>query len=291
MKNYIFLLIFGLLYITVLTYLIIKAKDIFRNPDKYDKVNGGYKYLHSFWYEPPSRYRRRLFSKNYIASVLVWIPLIILLPAAYYFICIAIQKYLFLPNEAILLKSDGVFIGGIGMLFLSIILAGWISFHSSAPIMIACSLTAFHSRNRSGDWKKLICGLLITAGLCLPLMAAGINTYAYLTDDGISVNRFLSIKEENLLFSDVTESKTSFRSSNDQTEFYFSYAIASADGCQIDLFDYCSVSQLSEIHNELQSMGVSMERGIIDRNTFQLMQNTTEEEILELLPHIFVVED
>ena len=157
--------------------------------------------------------------------------------------------------------------------------------------MVASTRSSISSIFRSDDWKVNVCILTITSIFCLPIMAMGINSYTYLKFDGIVQNKFFSITEEELLFSDVEKGKTSFSIDEKENEFIFSYEIVSSDGRKIDLFACCDASELMLIHDKMQMLDVSIEKGVIEQSIYEQMKKEVEDiDIVEILPQVFIVE-
>lgn len=112
-----------------------------------------------------------------------------------------------------------------------------------------------------------------------------------LTSEKIAVNRFLSITEEEILFSDISHAETSFSSNKDKSEFYYSYVITTWNGAQMDLFEYCNNCALMNIHSSLQALGVPFQKGSIDQYTYQLMELVTESERMKIIQQLYTCND
>ena len=291
MKNQLFVIFAVILYVIIIILLARKAKDIFNNPKKYNEIKGWRKYRSSFWYEPLSEYHRNLFSKNYVAPIIVCIPLMLGLLIIYFVIGYLIQKYIFLPEGVMFLHGGGLWIGALGAIFFNITLEYWIIFHCKSPIMIACSITAFSSKGRSDDWKKLICGMLAVSIICLPLMFAGINTYAYASDKEIAINDFLQISERHIWYTDIESIETVYRVSGDQTEYYFSYFITIGDNKEkIDVLEYCAPGEMIYIHDQIMDENVAMQKGIIQNDIYQEMKKVIGGTEVEMVEELFEID-
>lgn len=291
MKNQLFVIFAVILYVIIIILLARKAKDIFNNPKKYNEIKGWRKYRSSFWYEPLSEYHRNLFSKNYVAPIIVCIPLMLGLLIIYFVIGYLIQKYIFLPEGVMFLHGGGLWIGALGAIFFNITLEFWIIFHCKSPIMIACSMNAFSSKSRSGDWKKLVCGMLVGSIICLPVMFAGINTYAYASDKEIVINDFLQISERHIWYTDIESIETLYRVSGDQTEYYFSYFITIKDTEEkIDVLEYCAPGEMIYIHNQIMDENAAIEKGIIQNNVYQEMKKVIGETEVKMVKELFEID-
>lgn len=291
MKNYVYVIIATILYITIIVLLARKAKDIFNHPGKYNAIKGWKKYQHSFWYEPLGQYYKKFFSKNYVAPIIVCLPLMIGLIIIYFIVGYFIQKWLFVPKDVIFLHGDGLWLGMLGALFFDIVFEYWIIFHCKSPIMIACSMTAFNGRNRHGDWKKLVCGMLVASIICLPVMFAGINTYAYASDKGLAINDFWQICERHISYEDIESIETEYRASGDQTEYYFSYYITIENDEEIiDVLTYCSPEEMLFIHNQIMDTDAIIQKGTISNKTYQEMEAVIEESEVEMVKELFEID-
>ena len=291
MKNQLFVIFAVILYVIIIILLARKAKDIFNNPKRYNEIKGWRKYRSSFWYEPLSEYHRNLFSKNYVAPIIVCIPLMLGLLIIYFVIGYLIQKYIFLPEGVMFLHGGGLWIGALGAIFFNITLEFWIIFHCKSPIMIACSMNAFSSKSRSGDWKKLVCGMLVGSIICLPVMFAGINTYAYASDKEIVINDFLQISERHIWYTDIESIETLYRVSGDQTEYYFSYFITIKDTEEkIDVLEYCAPGEMIYIHNQIMDENAAIEKGIIQNNVYQEMKKVIGETEVKMVKELFEID-
>jgi len=289
MKNYLFLIIAIIIYAVIIIVLALKAKDIYKNPKKYNEIKGWRRYRYSYWYEPLDEYHRKFFAKNYVAPIIVFVPLMLGLNIAYFVIGYLIQKYIFIPEEVMFLHGEGSWIGGLGAVFYAIELTFWIIYHCCSPITIACTMTAFNSKSRSGDWKKLVCGMLVASVICLPVMFAGINTYAYASDKGLALNDVLQINEKHILYEDIERVETEYRSNKDQTEYYFSYHIMTEDEQKIDVLKYCSYGEMIWIHNQIVEEDVIIQKAIIEKDIYHEMEAVLESSELEMVKELFEV--
>lgn len=288
MKNDLFWIVAAGLYIVVLVLLVRKALDIFRNPEKYDQIKGWERYRSSFWYEPLSEYNSRFFSKNYTAPLLVFLPLDLGLTTAYLLLVPVIQKHLFVPAGGTYLHGEGRWLGGCAMVFYAIELSVWLVYHSSRPIAIACSRSAFSSEKRSGDWKKLICGLLIASVLCLPVMFAGIDTYAYTTGEGLAVNKFFQLRETAVSYEEIERVETRYSPYKDESNYNFSYIIT-VNGEETDLWNFCKPEELVEIHRQIEENGVQIREAVVSRKTYTNMEEVLEESELAMVSVLFEI--
>lgn len=291
MKNQLFVMFAVILYVIIIILLARKAKDIFNNPKKYNEIKGWRKYRDSFWYEPLEYYHKSLCSKNYLAPIIVGIPLMFGLLISYFIVGYLIQKYIFMPAGVVFLHGEGLWIGALGTIFFDIVLEFWIIFHCKSPIMIACSMNAFSSKSRSGDWKKLVCGMLVVSIVCLPLMFAGINTYAYASDKEVVLNKFMQISEKHIWYKDIESIETEYRSNKDQTEYYFSYFITIEDNEEkIDVLEYCAPGEMIYIHNQIMDENVAMKKGIIQNDIYQEMKKVIGETEVEMVKELFEID-
>ena len=93
--------------------------------------------------------------------------------------------------------------------------------------------------------------MLVASIICLPVMFAGINTYAYASDKGLAINDFWQICERHISYEDIESIETEYRASGDQTEYYFSYYITIENDEEIiDVLTYCSPEEMLFIHPE-----------------------------------------
>lgn len=290
MKNHLFVIVVAILYMFIIVLLVRKAKDIFHNPEKYNAIKGWKEYRSSFWYEPLSDYHNKFLAKNYVAPIVVGIPSMLGILISYFFLGYLIQKYILVPDGAIFLQGDGLWIGALGLLFFGIYFIYWIIFHCKNPIMIACSMTAFNSKYRSDNWKKLVCAMLVVSIICLSITFAGINTYAYASDQEFVFNNFWQIDEEHILYKDIESVETEYRVNNDQTEYYFSYFIVTGESEEkIDILKYCSPEELLYIHNQIKNEKVTIRKGVIKSDIYQEMKTTIQEVEVEMVNELFQI--
>lgn len=285
MKNGFFWIAAVVIYIAVLALLGRKAEDIFRHPERYREIAGWREYRSSFWYEPRSDYHK-LFSKTYAAGIIVSLPLYLGLVCAYIFAATLIQKLLFIPAEGMYLHGDDRWSGFCGAVFYAIELEFWILYHCKKPIAVACTMTAFNSRSRSEDWKKLVCGMLVASAICLPVMLAGLDTYAYATEKTLVVNKFFRLSEIAVDYDKAERIETRYSPYKDESGYNIYYLIT-VNGEETDLWNYCNVKELVELHQRFEAAGADIQKAAVDRNTYANMQKVWSESKMAMAEALF----
>lgn len=283
-----------LIYILIMIYFIRKWKDIFTNSEKYDEIPGWKKYRNSYWYEPLSQYK-----KNYIAPILVGIPLDLIPLAGAYFLAKILQSIYFVPNVAIIQLQINEFpIGLCGIIFISIILSFWICYNSKIPIFIAATMTAFNSDRRSTDWKKLIVSLTVIFAIAFPFYILSVNTYGYITEEKVVYNAYFDIIENDYYYDDIIRTETTVRSCNDKSEYYFSYIITNSRGESVDVFNQTfktdkgftkplSLKSAQYVYDALKDRNVPILKSNIDDELYQSLKNTCYPTSFELISNLY----
>jgi len=284
MKSILFLLFCFIGYVVIIAFLIVKAKDISRNPARYEVIPGYQKYRNSFWYE--RKYNR--YGKHYHASLIIGLISLIFCFPAYILFGFLIRKYLLLPPGAFYLRTYQLYIGGIACVFFQIFFELWISFHSKAPICIANSLYVFQHDNRSSSWAKLTRSMLITCILCLPIMFISIHAYSYADEEKIVTHNFLSIEETRIPYDTIVSAETAYTTNEEYTEFHFSYHILLQNGTRINIMDFGTEGVLY-LHPRIQQQNIPITYGQINSVTHELIKRTCKDSTIELVESCFVI--
>ena len=286
--NWVVIIFLLVLYLAFIIYLIIKLIDIFRNNKKYDTIKGWDKYRKSFWYEKDSDYYR-LSSKNYWAPIITQIPMLGITIGLYYLLSILVQRYLFAPDNALVVfRTDSYYISFLGLIFFASLFCFWICYNSKAPVLIAATRVAFNSETRGGDWKKLIVSLLIVTFISFPLCILSIDNYGYVTEQKISYNPLFSIGEQDYPYDEIVEVTTSFSASNDNEEFYFSYVITTKEGPSLDVATAGS-SGILLVNHFLMTEDISISKGVIDRDIYETMIERCSMETIQMVNECYQV--
>lgn len=271
-------------YVAFLVYLIIKLRDIFLHNDKYDKIKGWEKYRKSFWYEHGLNYK-----KNYWAPIITHIPMNGIIIGLSYLFAVLIQKYLLAPvNSLAVFRTETYYIGFIGLIFFTIYFSFWISYNSKIPILVASTRTAFNSKSRGGDWKKLIVSLVIATFVALPLYILSVDNYGYVTDDKLIYNPYLSFSEENYDYDDITNVSTSFSFSDDEKKLQFSYIITNSIGQSLDVAEGGSNVVLL-VNGFLQGKDVVFQKGVIGKATYMKLLNRCSLETIRMIDSCYII--
>ena len=288
--NLLVLVVLTLLYIVFMVYLVLKLIDIFKNNEKYNHIKGWDKYRKSFWYEHESDYYNKGFkSKNYWAVIITNMPMWGFVIGLYYLLSIFIQQYLIAPENAIVVfRTDTYFWGIIGLIFFAIFYVFWICYNSKIHVLIASTTFAFNSKSRGGDWKKLIVTLMLIALVSLPLCILSIDDYGYVTNEKISYNPYLSIKEQDYIYDDIKEVTTSFSSDKEQTEFYFSYVIITKEDFKFDLATI-RPKTIMLVNEFLQLKNITFNKATIDSATYQKMKENCKPETIQMVNNCFEI--
>lgn len=287
MKNIILLGICFLLNIIALILCIKQTRDVFQNPTKYNKIKNERQYKDSFWYEPLSEYHQKFFSKNYIAPILVLGLFCGIFIFLYLGVAKGLRKLLLIPNDATVLTSsnDYLYVGIGAALLFSVIFSAFLCYKIPIPILTACTMTLFHSKKRSDDWKKLMIGLLLVIVIGLPIMSLGLNTYAYAEDTRIVENKLLQIQESELHFQDAVCMETSYSSNADASEFYFEAVVTFSDGGTFDLFAY------NELQTDewLDKLDIPIYKGEISQEDYEKMCAVYDDAYMNFILRLFDV--
>lgn len=283
--------VFTFIYLIVLLYLILKLRDILSNPEKYNEIKGWDKYRKSFWYEPMSNYHNKWFAKNWLAPIVIGIPVWGIIIACFYFAAKAIQLYLLIPSSAILtFNTDTMAIGITGIIFIAVCFEFWISFNSKLPIMIAATMSAFNSDERSTDWKKLIVTFMIIFAVAFPFYVLSVDDYGYITNEKISYNEYLKFSETDFYFDEITQAETSFHADNNEQEFFFSYEISNSKGDRFDVLE-AGRETTAYVHKVLKDRNIPVIKAHIDSDTYQKILDGESHLRLELIQEYFIVEN
>lgn len=279
MRSVIFILIFIAGYIAFIWWCMNKLKNIARNPKKWDAIIGRKRYSNSSWYEP--WYKR--YGKHYYASLVVFIPCLLLIPGLYYVIGNLIQRYLLIPVHAQYLRSSGILIGLTSAVFFSIGIAQLVPFVVNRPIFVAARMYTAHSANSYAKaWRITILLLLILGILCLPIMAIGINACSYADEEKIVTHGNFSLAEKEIPYQTIVSGETSYSINKEHTGFTFRYTIELKDGTEFIISDY-NKDGVIYIDSMLRQYGVPISRAEIGNLTYELMKQLCSDEKLELL--------
>lgn len=288
MKNLILLGICFLFNIIALIFCIKQTSDVFQNPTKYNTIKNERQYKDSFWYEPLSDYyKKRPFSKSYIAPILVLGLFCGLCTLLYLVIAKGLRTLCFIPVSATALtsSSDDLYIGIIAAVIFSFIFSVFLSYKIPYPIFTACTMTLFNSKKRSDDWKKLTVLLLLGIVLCLPIMSLGLNTYAYAEDTRIVENKLLQIQERELHFQDAVHMETSYTSNADASEFYFEGMVTFSDGSTFNLFAYDEL----QTDEWLDKLDIPIYKGEISQEEYEKMCAVYNDAYMNFILRLFDV--
>lgn len=244
-ENIIFLFVGLVIYIGILILMGIELKDVLVNGEKYIRISGWNKYKNSIWYEKISDAQKRN-SKSALASLIVWGVAVSVGLTGYWKGSSFIQEVLFVPKEAetLFLESKTWMI--IIVFIWIFVMTGWLSFHSSVPIMIAVSRTFYPYRRRYDAWKNMLLITLPTSVIALFFIILSINSYSYLDADKIVINRFFSLTETEYLYTDIeyVESSYDIRKSKRNTNYVFEYVLNMNDGKHIKYEDKETVKKV-----------------------------------------------
>lgn len=287
MQKLSFLIVCALLFVAVMALLVRELADIVKYPEKHADIPGWKHYRRSFWYEHPSRHRR-MTSKHYWASLLIVLPLFSLGGFAIWAGGLWLQKALFIPEDVMQLKTEGVTAAMIPGIFWLIGLAAWLSYHSTHPIAIAMSQYWFGGKRHIQKLKASVL-MVITTALFIPAMALGLGSYGYATEEGFVVSRYFSVAETRSAYGDCT-AQTTWRFNRSEDECYFYYTVTLSDGTAFDLFEACKSGGVDWVHQRLTEAGVALHRSDIDAGSWAVMHSIEPEERLAWLRIFFEVE-
>lgn len=289
MRTIIYYTAAGLLYVVAMTLLIRELRDILLHPEKHNDIPGWSRYRHSFWFEHRSEYRHP-WSKHYWAGIIFDIPFFIGGCFVLYFAGAWLQKVLFIPQGVMQLRTDGVMLGVLAGVFWVICLGAWLAYHSSGPVAIALSQHMFGGSRRTQKWKASI-GMVLATAVFIPVMALGIESYAYATAEGFIVNRYFSMAETAAAYGECT-AETTWRFNRGQDECYFSYTVGLPDGTDVELVQACSEEweRLGKLHARLAASGVELQRSTIDAESWQIIQGIVDAEDLAHIETYFIIE-
>lgn len=289
MKTMVYYAVAAMLYAVVMTLLIRELWDILLHPKQHNEIPGWLRYRHSFWFEHRGMYRRA-WSKHYWAGVILGVPFLIGGCFALFVAGTWLQDTLFIPQGAMRLRTDGVLVGLLAGLFWVIVFGGWLTYHSKQPVVIALSQQVYGGSRRNQKLKATV-GMLIATGIFIPVMALGVESYAYATTDGFVVNRYFSATETTASYGECT-AETTWRFDRGQDECYFYYTVGLPYGTDIDLVQACGENweKLSVLHERLEAADVTLQRGVIDADSLRVMQSLVTPGELEHIREYFIIE-
>lgn len=285
MGSSVFGIVFAIGYIAFIAWNVYKLRDIAKNPQKYELVKGREHYRKSFWYE--SGYER--YGKHYHAYLILGLPFAFLFPVLFWVFGDFIQKILFIPNDAIPLRTPGVLIGTIAAIFYGISLEQFVLFSINKPIFVAARLYFAGSNNYVKAWRNVFLWLLVLGILCLPIMAIGINAYSFADEEKIVTHGVLSLREKEIPYGTVISGETTYSYDRENDTFTFRYKIATSDGSELDVCDF-GMEGACYIDTMLKQHGIAMTYGMIDEDTYEQIKTACGEKTLQFVEQCFIID-
>lgn len=130
--------------------------------------------------------------------------------------------------------------------------------------------------------------ILIVIGI--PIIFLALNSYSYVTLDGVANNGFFNQKEENLLFNQIEKVKIGFWiEGRRHPGIEYEYTLIFDSGEKINL-KQANMADLSKFHDLLKSKDVLFEVSKFDENAMKWAEKNSPKELVLTMKNIFEIE-
>lgn len=224
------------IYILWIIFLLLRLRDIKRNPKKFDVIPGYDKYEQSEWYWPPKKMYGKTDPPDACGAIngIAFILISGFLELTLYLIISFSRPSL--PHDGSTIRfvcsRGGPFVILAVFIVLSISLSDYLLMFSKKPMAICWSVHhIFRTEDRSVAWKRMTVIVLIASLIACPFHVLAVKDCGYADDEKIIFSPYLSLRDKEIKYDEIREIKIVVEDEKETHCF-----LTGSNGEQIDLY-------------------------------------------------------